>query len=143
LKSFTSLGKDRSGSEADDSASIISFAPTLDVGGDAENLLGEVLGSQEKNVMKVLGNQFDSMSGHSDVLFSDDPQFTETFGHEFDEIDEMKADGSNEGQRIFRFLRTPADFFAICRSCNESMDIQVETLSHSVIRRKANLQPPR
>jgi len=142
LKSFTSLGKDRSGSEAGDSASILSFEPTLEIGGDAESLLGEVLGDQERGVMKVLGNQFDGMSGYSDIIFSEDPQFAEAFTHEFDEIDDMAADGSNEGQRIFRFLGASADFFSLYRSYSTSMEIEVEAFPHLIFSREANLQPP-
>ncbi|KAF2815057.1 DUF254-domain-containing protein [Mytilinidion resinicola] len=117
-KSFTNLGKDRIGSDADDSLSIKSFAPTLDIGLDAESLLGEVLGDQEKDVIKVLGKPFDGMSGHSDILFSEDPQFAKAFEHEFDEIDDMAADGSNE-EAIVNQWRSKLKHFLILSSAGK------------------------
>ncbi|KAF2501421.1 DUF254-domain-containing protein [Lophium mytilinum] len=120
LKSFTHLGKDRIGSDADDSISIKSFAPTIDIGGDAESLLGEVLGDQEKDVIKVLGKQFDGMSGLSisDVLFSEDAQFSQAFEHEFDEIEDMAADGSNE-EAIVTQWRSKLKHFLILSSAGK------------------------
>jgi hypothetical protein len=137
--SYQGLGVNRSGSEADDSASIKSFAPTIGIGGDAESLLGEVLYGQDKVIFKSLGHRFGSLSGHSERIFPDDPEFEDAFEHEFDEVEEMKADGSNEGQMIFRMLGAPADFLSFCRSCNESMEIEIKAFPHPVFCRQANL----
>lgn len=133
------MGVSRSGSEAEDSASTKSLAPTLEIGGDAESILGEVLGEQEKAVLKSLGRSFDGLSLRSEIIFPCDPDFEEAFEHEFDEVDEIKADGSNEGQTIFRFLGAPADSFSFCRNRNESMEIEIETFPHPVFCRKAYL----
>ena len=92
--------------------SIKSFAPTIEIGGYAESLLGEVLDGQDKRIFKSLGRRCDSLSGHSERIFPDDPEFEDAFEHEFDEVEEMKADGSNEGQTIFRMLGAPADFLS-------------------------------
>ena len=138
-RSYLGLGVNRSVSEADDSASIKSFAPTIEIGGYAESLLGEVLDGQDKAIFKSLGHRFDSLSGHSERIFPDDPEFEDAFEHEFDEVEEMKADGSNEGQTIFWMLGAPADFLSFCRSCNESMEIEIKAFPHPVFCRQANL----
>ncbi|KAJ9665992.1 Vacuolar fusion protein mon1 [Coniosporium apollinis] len=95
--SFTNFGFgiSRSGSDADDSASVKSFAPTLEAGADVESLLGEALQDQETPAWKAMGFRPDGL--HSEeTLFAEDPYFERAFKHEFDEVDEMKPDGSNE-----------------------------------------------
>lgn len=141
--SFTNFGFgiSRSGSDADDSASVKSFAPTLEAGVDVESLLGEALQDQEAPAWKAMGYRADGL--HSEeTLFAEDPYFERAFGHEFDEVDEMKPDGSNEGQALIRLLGAPADR-SLCSYCNESMEIKTEALHDLVISRKAYIQSPR
>lgn len=116
--SYQGLGVNRSGSEADDSASIKSFAPTIGMGGDAESLLGEVLYGQDKAIFKSLGHRLGSLSGHSERIFPDDPEFEDAFEHEFDEVEEMKADGSNE-EAVMNQWRSKLKHFLILSSAGK------------------------
>ncbi|OCK86152.1 DUF254-domain-containing protein [Lepidopterella palustris CBS 459.81] len=117
-KSYSSLGLNRSGGEEEDSASIRSSAPTIEVGGYAESMLGEVLGEQEKTIFKTLADsQFDRLSGHSDI-FPEDPEFEEAFEHEFDEVDTIKADGSNE-EAVMNQWRSKLKHFLILSSAGK------------------------
>ncbi|KAF2175625.1 DUF254-domain-containing protein [Zopfia rhizophila CBS 207.26] len=93
-KNYFGLNVSRNASDAEDNVSVRSFAPTIEVGGDAESILGEVIGDHEKSLLTSLGNRFEDKESES--LFPPDPEFEETFKQEFDEIEEMKADGSNE-----------------------------------------------
>lgn len=141
--SFTNFGFgiSRSGSDADDSASVKSFAPTLEAGADVESLLGEALQDQETPAWKAMGFRPDGL--HSEeTLFAEDPYFERAFKHEFDEVDEMKPDGSNEGQALIRLLGAPADRSS-CSYCNESMEIKTEAFHDLVVSWKAHIQSPR
>lgn len=87
-------------SDADDSASIRSYAPTTDAGGDAESILGDVMGPQEKTeqellLLRTLGHRFVDTEAQS--MFPVDPWLESAFEREFDEVDELNPDGSNEG----------------------------------------------
>ena len=82
-------------SEAGDSASIRSYAPTLETGGDVESLLGEVLG-QQSPAWKLLSSQAEVINPF-DLLSYEDDQPTADFNREFDELSELDADGNNEG----------------------------------------------
>ncbi|KAF2838536.1 DUF254-domain-containing protein [Patellaria atrata CBS 101060] len=89
-------GRSRSGSEVDDSASIRSFAPTMQADGDIESLLGEVLGDSEIQTWKIMGPQFPGGQSQGASIFGNGPEFEEAFEHEFDELTELETDGSNE-----------------------------------------------
>lgn len=87
-----------SGSEGGDSASIRSYAPTLETGGDAESLLGDVLGaSQESSAWRLLSTQIEAPDPFDSVTYEDD-EATVDFYREFDEISAVAADGDNEGK---------------------------------------------
>ena len=90
--------KNRYGSEGDESASVRSYAPTLETGGDVESLLGEVLrASSASPAWGLLSSQterpdpFDSISHEDDELSAE-------FNREFDEIGEIDSEGNNEGK---------------------------------------------
>lgn len=60
--------------------------------------MGEVIPGQEDVSWKAM------LSGRAMTqasLFPDDPAFDESFAKEFDEVDEIKRDASNEGQPAF------------------------------------------
>ncbi|KAF2129746.1 DUF254-domain-containing protein [Dothidotthia symphoricarpi CBS 119687] len=80
--------------DADDGASIRSYMPQTDTDGYAESVLGDVLGSQEKRLLRTLGHRFEDTE--AETMFPPDPELDKAFGTEFDDIDEMQADGSNE-----------------------------------------------
>lgn len=131
-----------SGSDAGDTLSVKSYVPTLEAGADVENILGEVMAEQESSIWKSLGRDFPSVEDEA-ALFPEDPSFRLAFEHEFDELEEFNADGSNEGQTILQLSKTPADSPVACRSSDVSMEIEIEALPDPVVGREAHLQPPR
>ena len=85
------------GPEGSDSASVRSYAPTLETGGDVESLLGEVLGaSQESPAWKLISAHLEAPDPFESTLFEDD-QITADFYREFDEIREVDSSDDNEG----------------------------------------------
>jgi len=83
----------KSGSDGDDSASVMSYAPTLEAGIDMESMLGDVLGDVSVRQLKsVTTPQQDEKAEH---LFAEDEDFEEAFEHEFDELDDITSDGLN------------------------------------------------
>ena len=85
-------------SEGGDSASVRSYAPTLETGGDVESLLGEVLGvSQESPAWRLRSTQNEAPDPFDFAIYEDD-EATVNFYREFDEISEVAADGGNEGK---------------------------------------------
>ncbi|CAD6568347.1 MAG: Vacuolar fusion protein mon1 [Alectoria sarmentosa] len=92
--------KGLSDSEGGDSASVRSYAPTLETGGDAESLLGEVLGaSQESPAWRLHSTQNEAPDPFESVTYEDD-EATVDFYREFDEISAVAADGENEEQLL-------------------------------------------
>lgn len=90
--------KGRNGSEGDDSASVRSYAPTLEVGGDVESLLGDILGSSQQSPgWKLLSSRVESSDPFDTVSYEDDTTTAE-FESEFDELDELDSGGKNEGR---------------------------------------------
>lgn len=89
----------------EDSASIRSYAPTIETSADAESILGDVMGDvapseQQRLLLRTLGHRF--IDSESQSLFAADPWLTDAFGCEFDDVDEMLPDGSNQGQHHVR-----------------------------------------
>ena len=90
--------KGLSDSEGGDSASVRSYAPTLETSGDVESLLGEVLeASQESPAWRLHSAQNGAPDPFESVTYEDDDA-TVDFYREFDEIREVDADGGNEGK---------------------------------------------
>ena len=88
-------------SDADDSASVRSYAPTIAEAG-GESILGEIVDAteksrQEETLLRSLGHKFDDAEAQS--MFPPDPEFESSFDREFEDIPEMAANGSNEGQQ--------------------------------------------
>lgn len=81
----------RSGSEGDDSTSVMSYVPALEAGMDVESMLGDVLG--ERRQLKPTTPRSQAEQEH---LFTQDEAFEDTFEHEFDELDDITSDGLNE-----------------------------------------------
>lgn len=128
-----------------DGDSIMSVAPTTtDAGIERESILGEVIGEHEKSLLRSLGHRFadkDSLS-----LFPNDPQFEEAFKHEFDDIEDMDAEGTNEGQHLLSVLYVELGPFAdtVCNRIRDStVARQVEAFSRLVVGWKAHIQQAR
>lgn len=83
--------------EGDDSASVKSFAPTIEAGGDVESLLGEVLGGpQETPPWKLRSSHVEGPDPFDLITYEDDPGLKD-FEQEFDELGELDTEGNNEG----------------------------------------------
>ena len=104
LPTPTGKAKAQNWSEGDDSASVRSFAPTLETGGDAESMLGDVLGvGKQSPAWRLLSAQYEEANPFDSIPFEDDEP-TADFSREFDEIGEIDSAGDNEGTLpILRF----------------------------------------
>lgn len=98
--SFRDHLSNRRGSDADDNASIKSFRSSLSFapqhGDNVESLLGDLAPSADARSR----DDDDDLEGHGDLfaaLAIEDAGFRELFHHEFDELEELHQDGSNEG----------------------------------------------
>lgn len=85
----------RNGSEFDDSASLMSHAPTLRGNGDLASLLDEGLNSQSA-AWKLLSTQTESVNAFEQTDYED--QSLLNFDHEFDEIEAVDSKGENGGR---------------------------------------------
>ena len=83
--------------DLDDSASVKSFAPTLEAGGDVESLLGEILRDPEETPSwKSLSARAEEPDPCDPITFEQDAGL-KGFEQEFDELGEVDAKGNNEG----------------------------------------------
>ncbi|KAL1800188.1 hypothetical protein ACET3X_000530 [Alternaria dauci] len=108
-------------SDADDSASIRSYAPTVEAAGYQESLLGEVMGpaeksEQEKTLLRTLGHKF--VDGEAQSMFPPDPYFEAAFRREFDDVEDMAMDGSNE-EAVMQQWRAKLKHFLILSSAGK------------------------
>ena len=87
--------KGRSGSEFDDTTSLMSYAPTLRANGDLASLLDDGLSSQSP-AWKLLSSQAESVNPFEKVGYEDLSLLN--FDHEFEEIDAVDQKGGNEGR---------------------------------------------
>ena len=134
--------KGLSGSEGGDSASVRSYAPTLEAGGDAESLLGEVLGaSQEVSAWKLLSTQYEAPDPFDTFMFEDN-EATVDFYREFDELRAGESGEQNEGS-ISSFLKLPSHkvLTRSLRATASPMAIEAKTLPDPFICWKTDLQP--
>lgn len=130
-----------SDSEGGDSASVRSYAPTLETGGDVESLLGEVLGaSQESPAWRLHNTQNEAPDPFESMTYEDD-EVDVDFYREFDEIGAVAADGENEGKfglvsiLLYRLLNNT------CRTATEPVEVKKQTLPNTFFGGKADLQP--
>lgn len=133
----------RGASDTEDSASVRSYAPTIDAAGEAESILGEVMESQEKSeqeraLLRSLGHKL--VDAEAQSIFPPDPWFEKAFDREFDNIDEMKTDGSNEGQAYVMCLQV-ASADVENRSCYAPVARETEAFPHPLECRQAHIQP--
>ena len=138
MKRFKGL----SGSETGDSASVKSYAPTLEAGGDAESLLGEVLGaSQETPAWKLLNTHYEAPDAFDSMDFEDD-EATVDFYREFDELRGGESGDQNEGS-IPSILKLSGQGVLIrsLRATASPMAIETKTFLDSFICWKTDLQP--
>ena len=100
--SHKSFGIDRSrdGSEFDDSASVRSFVPGASANLDAESILGDVLIADQQSPAWKLFNEQVETRDHLDELPFDNSEPRADFNREFDEVEEINHDGTNEGKTV-------------------------------------------
>ncbi|CAI9625972.1 unnamed protein product [Alternaria burnsii] len=108
-------------SDADDSASIRSYAPTIEAAGYQESILGEVMGQvekseQEKSLLRTLRHKF--VDAEAQGMFPPDPHFEAAFHREFDDVDDMAMDGSNE-EAVMHQWRAKLKHFLILSSAGK------------------------
>lgn len=128
-------------SDADDSASIRSYAATIAEAG-GESILGEIVDAtekskQEETLLRSLGHRFEGAERQS--MFPPDPDFESAFDREFEDVDDMAADGSNEGQKIVRHRHLVYTDTGN-RTSDAAMASKAEAFLDPLERRKAHLQ---
>ena len=99
FRGFDSIRKlqDHKGRQAD-SASLRSYAPTLEAGADVESLFGEVIGSSsEATTWRLQGTQTEDLDNIG-FLDNEDEEATHNFEHEFDELEQLNANDGSEGE---------------------------------------------
>ena len=85
----------RATSDAGETSSVRSFSNTLGYGGEMESLLGDVFPDQQTPAWKALSAQIEGGNPFDDI-FEEDEIFSIRLHHEFDELEDFRADGSNE-----------------------------------------------
>ena len=115
--SYTHFGRfvGNSASDADDSGSLKSFAPTLDVRLDNESILGDVPEDNATPAWKSLSAQAEREDPFDDVLREDDIMSVQ-MEHEMQDLDEMNEDGSNEEALLGAWKLKLKHFFILSAS---------------------------
>jgi len=85
----------RNGSDFDDSASLMSYGPTLRANWELASLLDGGLNAQSP-AWRLLSSQADTVNPFETIKY-EDPTLT-NFEHEFAEIKAVDSRGGNEGQ---------------------------------------------
>ncbi len=125
--------KNRHGSEADESASVRSYAPTLEAGGDVESLLGEVLGASSASpAWGLLSSQAERLNPFDSISYEDD-ELTADFNREFDELGEINPEGDNEGNGVLDSGMLGAD--KAPRWSPGALEVKAEAFPHTFFRR--------
>lgn len=121
------------GSIVAETASVRSFAPTLETGADVESLLGNVLGaSREIPNRTELSYQTENLDVFDSCLYEVNDELS-SFAKEFDELAESSVEDGTEGILLSSKSRKPTN--RSCRAASESMESQEKALSHSLVRR--------
>lgn len=125
--------------DGDESASIRSYAPTLEAGGDVESLLGDVLGPEQTSGWNILSEQLEE-TGLQQPDGSDTDVILHDFDREFDEIDSLESSGENEGELRPGFPNPPCIPDWRDRGALKSMEVKAKAFLDTLISRQANLQ---
>ena len=129
--------RSRTPSEAGETASIHSLAPTVGAGADVESILGDLLLTDQRSPgWKFLNEPTEKELEIPSVPF-DTGEPTAEFNREFDEIPEIAADGSNEG--MLGTWASGMTELRCCRCASRHVEIKAEALLDSFCRRKAHI----
>jgi vacuolar fusion protein MON1 len=108
-------GASRRGSDADETMSVRSLAPTTtEAGIDVESMLGEVLNRDNPAWRSVTPRA--NASRPEDALFLADPEFQDAFEREFDELDDITSDGLNEDAVLNQWKSKLKQYFILSRA---------------------------
>lgn len=115
--SFTHFGRfvSTSASDADDSGSLKSFAPTLDVRLDNESILGDVPEDNVTPAWKALSAQVEREDPFEAVLSEDDVLAVQ-MEHEMQDLDKMDEDCANEDELLGAWKLKLKHFFILSAS---------------------------
>ncbi|TKA32114.1 hypothetical protein B0A50_01361 [Salinomyces thailandicus] len=115
--SLSHFGKFRGNSDSggDDSASLRSYAPTLDARLDGESLLGDVPEQEATPAWRALSAQLEHDDPFDNVL-PDLDLFSLQMQHEFDEVCAVDAEGTNEEQTLGTWKAKLKHFFILSAS---------------------------
>ncbi|KAF1988394.1 DUF254-domain-containing protein [Aulographum hederae CBS 113979] len=121
--SFAGFGfmRKHRGSDAGDSISIRStgsYAPTLETGGEVESIVGDVLAGADNPAWKLLTPHLDGAGNFAETLFPEDSAFEYAFMTEFDELDAIDPDGSNE-ELVMNQFKSKLKHFLILSSAGK------------------------
>ena len=126
--------KGTNGSEAE-TASARSSTPTLEAGGYAESLIGDIIGApSEEPTWRLTGNEGESLDLLSPIFLESSDDLS-SFDQEFEEL---KGGADDEGTAIA--CHVPIWANESPRTTPEPMETQEKALSHTLICRKAYLQ---
>jgi hypothetical protein len=110
-RSFSRFGRYKNNSETDDSGSIQSYAPTLDVPYDNVSMLGD----EPSPAWKALNSQMSPIDAlELDETFED--ALSERITFEFDDLDAREANGSNESVLLDQWRTKLKHFFILSAS---------------------------
>jgi hypothetical protein len=111
------MGASRRGSDAEETASVVSYAPTLGTGVEVESILGDILGEQLERHLRPATSHPEE-AGQQEQLFIENPIFEEAFEHEFDALDDITSDGLNE-EAVVHQWRSKLKHFLILSSAGK------------------------
>ncbi|GAB7363299.1 hypothetical protein MBLNU230_g3580t1 [Neophaeotheca triangularis] len=106
----------RFGSEGEDSASIKSYAPTLEVGLETESLLGDIDPKDAGPAWKSLSAQYEKDNPFEQVATIEDDIFSLKVRHEFDELEDYDLDSTNEEALVSDWKAKLKHFFILSGS---------------------------
>jgi hypothetical protein len=110
-RSISRFGRFKNNSETDDSASIQSYAPTLDVPYDNVSMLGD----EPSPAWKALNSQMSTVDPlQLDEAFED--PLSERITFEFDDLDAREANGSNDSVLLDQWRSKLKHFFILSAS---------------------------
>lgn len=102
--------RSRVGSDAAETSSVRSYANTLGTGAEIESLLGDVFPTSP--AWKALSAQLEKEDPMED-MFAEDEIFDLRMRHEFDELEEFRANGSNEENLMNSWTSKMKHFFIL------------------------------
>lgn len=105
----------RTGSDPNDASSVLSYAPSAAFGEDAESLLGDVLHDQATPAWRALTAHLDDENPFERGL-PEDEIFSLQMHHEFDPLEDFKADASNEEYVMQEWKAKLKHFFILSSS---------------------------